>query len=80
MKPYSVMVVEDEPLIKENIISKIHNANSDFKVIYAASNGREALTSMEKYRPEVLITDIHMPVMNGLELISRHGMHNSHRL
>ncbi len=71
MKPYSVMVVEDEPLIKENIISKIHNANSDFKVIYAASNGREALTSMEKYRPEVLITDIHMPVMNGLELIEQ---------
>lgn len=71
MKPYSVMVVEDEPLIKENIITKIHNANSLFKVIYAASNGQEALTHMDKYHPDVLITDIQMPVMNGLELIEQ---------
>ncbi len=71
MKPYSVMVAEDEPLIKENMISKIHNATPCFKVVYAASNGQDALTHMDKYRPDVLITDIQMPVMDGLELIEQ---------
>lgn len=71
MKPYSVMVVEDEPLIRENIIAKIHNANSLFHVSYSASNGQEALNHLEEYHPDVLITDIQMPVMSGLELIEQ---------
>lgn len=43
MLPYKVMVVEDEPLILQNIIDKIHHVNPEFKVVYAAANGLDGV-------------------------------------
>uniref|UniRef100_UPI00359C86CB response regulator transcription factor n=1 Tax=Faecalicatena contorta TaxID=39482 RepID=UPI00359C86CB len=71
MLPYKVMVVEDEPLILQNIIDKIHHVNPEFKVVYAAANGLDAWEHIEIYSPDLLITDIQMPVMNGLDLLAR---------
>ena len=65
------MVVEDEPLILQNIIDKIHHVNPEFKVVYAAANGLDAWEHIEIYSPDLLITDIQMPVVNGLDLLAR---------
>lgn len=62
------IVVEDESLIRRNISKKISELNPNFNVIGEAMNGQEALKMIEKDIPQLVITDIQMPIMNGLEL------------
>lgn len=64
-----VFVVEDEPAILKNIIKKIEDADPDFKVVETAINGQEALKKIFRESPDIVFTDIRMPVMNGLELL-----------
>lgn len=68
---YKVVVVEDEPIILRSIVSKIERSNSAFRVVGTALNGADALAVIEQENPDLLITDIQMPWMNGLELIRR---------
>ncbi len=62
-----ILVVEDEAPIREWLIYTIKNVSEDFELIGSANNGREAYDLSLKYRPDVIITDIKMPVMDGLE-------------
>lgn len=66
----SVVIAEDEPVILHNITKKVENAASCFHVVKEAANGLEVMTLLEKETPDILITDIEMPGMNGLELIA----------
>ena len=66
---YKVIVAEDEPLILNNIVKKINNMNIGFQVVGSADDGKIALELIEKHTPDVLVTDIRMPVMDGLELL-----------
>ena len=66
---FRVIVAEDEELILNNTVKKIHQTGLGFEVIAAVQNGKLALDKIEEYSPDVLITDIRMPVMDGLELI-----------
>ncbi|RED75733.1 response regulator transcription factor [Cohnella phaseoli] len=68
---YTVIVAEDEQIILDNIIQKIDQADLNFKVIASAADGEDALLLVEQMKPDVLFTDIHMPAMDGLELIKR---------
>lgn len=68
-RAYHVVVVEDEPIILNNIVSKVEKADVPFHVTGMAYNGAEALKIIEKTAPHLLITDILMPQLNGLELI-----------
>ena len=68
---FRVIVAEDEKLIAKNIASHISKANELFEVICIASDGQEAYELTEKLLPDVIFSDIKMPVMDGLELISR---------
>ena len=63
-----ILVVEDEAPIREWISYTIKNISEDFELIGSANNGREAYELSLKLRPDVIITDIKMPVMDGLEL------------
>jgi two-component system response regulator YesN len=65
---YSVLVVEDESLIANNIAKKIQQLNPSFEVVGIASNGLEGLKFTEDYLPNVIFTDIRMPEMDGLQL------------
>lgn len=65
---YGVLVVEDEPLILENIIQKIEKLPLPLKVVGKARDGRSALEQAKVLHPKVIITDIQMPGMDGLEL------------
>ncbi len=64
-----ILIVDDEFLVRVGLESTIPWHEYGFHVVGSARNGREAIPLFEKYDPDVLLTDIRMPVMGGLELI-----------
>lgn len=67
---YEVIVAEDEELILHNLVQKINNSYA-FKVVGQAQTGSMALDLVKEHLPTLLITDIRMPMMDGMELLSR---------
>lgn len=65
----TVMVTEDEPIILNNIVKKVENSSDSVSVIGKAQSGNETLALLAQSQPDILITDIEMPGINGLELI-----------
>ena len=66
---YRVIIVDDEPIIRKGLRETIEWDSLGLEVAGEAANGIEALRLVRSIRPEVLITDIRMPEMDGLELI-----------
>ena len=77
-KLFSVVVVEDEKLIAKNIAKNIELVNENFKVISIESNGEDALSFIKQHTPNVIFTDIQMPVMDGIELIKQISEYNNY--
>ncbi|MFA9379019.1 MAG: response regulator [Lachnotalea sp.] len=68
MSNYSVMLVDDEEEVRQAIIKKIDWNAAGFDMIGYAENGEEALEMAENLRPDVVMTDIQMPFMDGLTM------------
>lgn len=66
---YKLLIVDDEELEREGMARFIPWADYDIVLADTAWNGVEGLEKIKKYRPEIVMTDIKMPVMNGIELI-----------
>lgn len=66
----TMLIVEDEPAIARAIKKLIHSLTSDFMVQGIANNGKEALEQVKILHPDVIITDIRMPVMDGIEFMT----------
>jgi len=64
---YRMILVDDEDEVRGRISSKISN-ESGFQVVAAAGNGYDALELIEKHKPHVVLTDIKMPFVDGIEL------------
>jgi two-component system response regulator DegU len=62
----NVLIADDHPLIREGL-SKILSLNDDIKIIGEARDGREAVKMTMKTHPDVVLMDINMPHMNGIE-------------
>ena len=77
-RKYRVIIAEDEKLIAKNIAKHIETEKPCFKVCGIYSNGEDALNAIKQQPPDVVFTDISMPVMSGLELASKihHTMNN----
>lgn len=71
-----VIVAEDEDLIRNNLVRKLEGQGGSVKVVGTAQNGKEALELVQDGQPDLLLTDIRMPVMDGMELIKQ--MHLYH--
>ncbi len=71
MDTYTVLLVDDEDEVIQVIMKKINWEGLGFSVIGYANNGVKALEMVEEYQPDVVMTDIKMPYMDGLELSSR---------
>ena len=71
MEQYSVLLVDDEEEVTQVILQKIDWESLGFHIIGSATNGVKALEMAEKYQPDVVMTDIKMPYMDGLELSGR---------
>lgn len=63
-----ILVVEDEIKIRQGI-SKLISAHTDHVVAGEAKNGKEGLEMLLRLRPDIVISDIRMPVMDGLEMV-----------
>lgn len=71
MERYTLLLVDDEEEVVQIIMKKISWEEIGFSVIGHANNGVKALEMVEEYQPDVVITDIKMPYMDGMELAKR---------
>lgn len=66
----SVMIVDDEKLMLEDLSTMIDWEAYGYEIIATAFNGRQALRKYRELHPQVIFTDIRMPFMDGIEMIS----------
>ena len=66
MKPITVLLAEDHMIVREGFRTLL-NSEPDIEIIAEAQTGREAVTSAKSLRPDVVVMDIAMPLLNGLE-------------
>ena len=66
-----LLIVDDESIIRETIAAMLRRKYPDQFHIFLASNGQEALSLVASENVELVLADIKMPVMNGLELLHR---------
>ncbi len=65
---YTVVVADDEEELRRAIVRRIDWESTGFRVVGEAENGVEALELVEKMEPDLLLTDIKMPFISGIEL------------
>lgn len=65
-KKRKILLVEDEPIFLDLLIEKFKAQDLE---VFTGANGREGLQLAERERPDAIITDLTMPVMNGVEFI-----------
>ena len=65
-KTITVLLAEDHAIVREGF-RKLLEAEGDFQVVGEANNGRAAVDMTKKLRPDVVVMDIAMPLLNGLE-------------
>ena len=66
---YTLLIVDDEEIEREGMAQFIPWDSYEIKVVSTARNGAEGLEKIAKFRPDLAIVDIKMPVMNGIEMI-----------
>lgn len=66
---YKILIVDDEPLVQAGIKSMLNCENLNIEVAGVAGNGESALELIETLHPDIVICDIKMPKMTGIELI-----------
>ena len=66
---YKVLIVDDEPLVQIGLKSILSQGISQVEVTGTASNGEDALDQIGRLQPDIVIADIRMPLMSGLELL-----------
>lgn len=68
MSATTIVIVEDHPLVRRGIRGLLQ-AQPDFQIVGEAGNGLEALHLIEQTQPQVVVTDIVMPMVGGLDLL-----------
>ena len=68
---YTLLIVDDEEIEREGMAQFIPWDTYEMKVVGTARNGAEGLEKIAKYKPDLAIVDIKMPVMNGIEMIRK---------
>ncbi|SDX15046.1 response regulator transcription factor [Paenibacillus sp. CF384] len=66
---YKVLITDDEPTIREGLRTLIDWNGLGYEVVDTAANGKDALVKYDRHKPDLMIVDIRMPGMSGLELI-----------
>jgi two-component system NarL family response regulator len=68
-EPIRIMIADDYAIVRRGLAAFI-NTQPDMKVVAEASNGREAVELFFNHHPDVLLVDLRMPQMGGLQVIS----------
>ena len=69
MDNLKVMVVDDEVSVRQGIKNLINWANEGFELSVDATNGKEAINLIPVFMPHIILTDLIMPQMDGIQLI-----------
>ncbi len=72
-----ILLVDDHMVLREGLRALLSTEN-DLHVVGGASNGRDAIEAVDRYHPDVVVTDISMPGMNGIETVRQ--LRQSHPL
>jgi DNA-binding response OmpR family regulator len=68
LKSLTVLYAEDEEGIRRNIADSL---SYYVKEVIEVSNGQEAFEAYKEYQPDIILTDIHMPILDGIELVKQ---------
>ena len=68
---YSLLLVDDEKLELETLRDYIDWKDMGISTVYTASSAKEAYKKVWRLQPDIMITDIHMPIMSGIELVQQ---------
>jgi DNA-binding NarL/FixJ family response regulator len=63
-----IVIAEDHTILREGLRSLL-SSSANFEIIGEAGDGREAIRQVKKYKPDLILTDLSMPRMNGMEAI-----------
>src|SRR5215469_8416635 len=62
----SILIVDDSPTVRQ-ALCELFNRENDFAVCGVAGNGQEAIERAKQLHPDLIVTDLSMPIMSGLE-------------
>lgn len=68
LKSYSVLYIEDESGVRSSVVEFLERY---FHTVYSATNGMEGLSLYQQHKPQVLLSDIEMPGLDGLRLVEK---------
>ncbi|HEV8547926.1 MAG TPA: response regulator [Polyangiaceae bacterium] len=71
LAPLTVLVVDDSPVTRKMLIHALEMARIPLAEVREAKNGEEALFSIARSAPDLVLCDVHMPTMDGTELLER---------
>ena len=66
--PIRILVADDHPIVREGVAGLV-GGQPDMSVVGEASNGREAIQQFRAQHPDIILMDIQMPVMSGLDAL-----------
>ena len=69
MNALRVLIVDDSSVMRKIVDRSLRQAGLELKEVYEASNGVEALARMQQTKVDLILSDINMPAMDGLELV-----------
>ena len=67
-KKSRIVIAEDHTILREGLRSLL-SSHPEFEIVGEAEDGREAIRCVEEYKPDLILTDLSMPRMNGMEAI-----------
>lgn len=68
---YRLLIAEDEEIERRSLVQIISNSPLEIDEICSARNGQEAVEFFIRYKPDIILIDINMPIMNGLDAIKK---------
>ena len=69
METYSVVLADDEPLVLAGLRSIIDWKAEGFEIVGTARNGMQLLEAIDEKKPDIVVSDVRMPLMTGLEVM-----------
>ncbi|HZM94149.1 MAG TPA: response regulator transcription factor [Vicinamibacterales bacterium] len=69
MRRYTVLVADDHAIVKEGLVSLLKD--HDFDVVGAVGDGHQLLDAARRLRPDLIVTDLSMPGLSGLDVLTR---------
>lgn len=68
---YKVLVIEDEDIIRKGLINSINWTEHECRIVGEAKNGLDGLKKIASLKPDLILLDVNMPIMDGIEMLSK---------